>query len=79
MRRNHHNGLPCSDKLFVLGFAVNSDEMTMKHTYANGNMDIEFSLVNGHDLIMWSESEFIYDENDVCIGFEHVEKPVGIP
>lgn len=62
-------------KLFVLGFAVNSDEMTMIHTYVNGNMDIEFSLVNGHDLIMWSEADFIYDENDVCIGFEHVTKP----
>lgn len=62
-------------KLFALGFAVKSDEIKMTHTFENGNLQIELNLSNGHDLIVWSESNPIYDENGECIGFDHINKP----
>ena len=62
-------------KLFILGFPVRSDDMIMTHTFEDNYLKIEFSLINGHDLIMWDDSDMVYDENGNCIGFDSIKKP----
>jgi len=62
-------------KMFVIGFEVKSTEMEMSHSFENGMLDIEFNLLNGHDLIMWGQRDVIYDENGKNIGYHNIKKP----
>lgn len=62
-------------KMFVIGFEVKSDEMAVSHTYENGSLEIGFRLNNGHDLVVWTEVEDVYDENGKAIGLNYITKP----